>query len=67
MTGLTKLFPVEDGSMTSWDEGVGFLVDALGDPGLDDDGGIWYNASGDIWWAKGADMDIPAAIECNVL
>jgi len=39
MTGLTKLFPVEDGSMTSWFEGVGFL-DALGEPGLDDDGGI---------------------------
>ena len=65
MTGLTKLFPVEDGSMLRWDEGVGFLDD-LGEPGLDDDGGMWYNANGDIWWAKGVDMDIPAAIENNV-
>ena len=60
------MFPVEDGSMLRWDEGVGFL-DVLGEPGLDDERGIWYNASGDIWWAKGDDMDMPAAIEYNVL
>ena len=58
--------PVEDGSMTSWDVGVGFL-DGLGEAGRDDDGGIWYNASGDIWWGRGADIDIPAAIIYNVM